>query len=293
MAKKALSEKAKSVLFLIFNLALSILTMVLIFTLSGHAANNDQENTSLFLGLLILSVILYQVYLFIRFANIKDRIRVTTIALIYVVAAIFAFSAKNNLVFFFISSFIVVLAVAVSQILRVFIHNKEKTKPEMVTNILVGLTLLGFAISILVNIDENEALRIVLVPAVLLLFITMKNVIAPSLKFSKVKVFLDIIIKTHTIDVIVCLLAMIITFSFLFPMFEESITSYWDAMWYCFAVITTIGFGDFAASSTVGRILTVFLGIYGIVVVAILTSVIVSYYGTITKKEKDEEKYIE
>ncbi len=80
----------------------------------------------------------------------------------------------------------------------------------------------------------------------------------------------------------------------MFPMVETDITNFWDAMWYCFTVITTIGFGDFAAKSAVGRILTVILGIYGIVVVAILTSVIVNFYTEVSAKDKEKSKeYIE
>ena len=60
-------------------------------------------------------------------------------------------------------------------------------------------------------------------------------------------------------------------------------------MWYCFTVITTIGFGDMVAASRLGRLLTVVLGVYGIVVVAILTSVIVNFYNEISAKEKTEE----
>ena len=291
---KTTIEKVKSIIFFVLNLVLSIITMSLIFTLTGHASNEDASNTSLFLGFVILSVIAYQAFLFIKYPNIKDRIRLIIISLIYTVAAIFAFGAKDNYKLFFLSAFMVVMAVASSQILRVFIHNKEKTKAGILTNVLVGLTLIGLGIAILVNIKEKEALHITMVPGLLLLLISMKNIIMPSLKLSKVQIFVDILIKTHTIDVIICLFAMIITFSFLFPMFEkENITNYWDAMWYCFAVITTIGFGDFYAVTLVGRILTVVLGIYGIVVVAILTSVIVSYYGTISKKEAKEDKYIE
>ena len=72
-------------------------------------------------------------------------------------------------------------------------------------------------------------------------------------------------------------------------MVEPTITSFWDAMWYCFAVITTIGFGDFYATSLIGRVLTVILGIYGIVVVAILTSVVVNFYNEVSSKEKNRE----
>lgn len=291
---KTTIEKAKRIVFFVLNLVLSIITMSLIFTLTGHAANEDVNKTSFFLGAVIISVLAYQAFLFIKYPNVKDRTRLIIISIIYIVSVIFAFLAKNNYKFFFLSAFTVIFAVGTSQILRVFIHNIEKTKTEIFTNVIAGLTLYGLAISMLVNIEEKEALNITIVPGLLLLLISMKNIIMPSLKLTKVKIFADILVKTHTIDVIICLLAMIITFSFLFPMFEgENISNYWDAMWYCFAVITTIGFGDFAATSLVGRVLTVVLGIYGIVVVAILTSVIVSYYGTISKKEAKDDKYIE
>jgi predicted lysophospholipase L1 biosynthesis ABC-type transport system permease subunit len=89
-----------------------------------------------------------------------------------------------------------------------------------------------------------------------------------------------------TFLVLFCLLAFIIAFSFILPAVEPTITNFWDAMWYCFAVITTIGFGDFYATTLIGRVLTVILGIYGIVVVAILTSVVVNFYNEVSSKEK-------
>ena len=60
-------------------------------------------------------------------------------------------------------------------------------------------------------------------------------------------------------------------------------------MWYCFAVITTIGFGDFVAKTLMGRVLTVILGLYGIVVVAIITSVIVNFYNAVADKSQEKE----
>ena len=57
--------------------------------------------------------------------------------------------------------------------------------------------------------------------------------------------------------------------------------------------MTTIGFGDFAATSLIGRILTVFLGIYGLIVVAVITSIIVNFYNeTAGKKDSKELKEI-
>ena len=58
---------------------------------------------------------------------------------------------------------------------------------------------------------------------------------------------------------------------------EPSITSFWDSIWYCFTVVTTIGFGDQYATTVIARILTMILSFYAVFVVAILTAVITNY----------------
>ncbi|MCR5647571.1 MAG: potassium channel family protein, partial [Acholeplasmatales bacterium] len=158
-----------------------------------------------------------------------------------------------------------------------------------ITNVLLGLILVGLVVAVLCNIDKDNSLQITIVDVVLLLFTSLRKLFFPSLKFEKIKLLLDILVKTHTIDALLGLLAFIVAFSFLFPLVEPSITNYWDGMWYCFAIVTTIGFGDFYATSLLGRMLSVILGIYGIVVVAILTSVVVSFYNEISSKEKKRD----
>ena len=59
--------------------------------------------------------------------------------------------------------------------------------------------------------------------------------------------------------------------------------TYADALWYGFAIVTTIGFGDITATTRIGRIISVVLGAYGIIVVALITSIIVAYYGEMKK----------
>ena len=53
--------------------------------------------------------------------------------------------------------------------------------------------------------------------------------------------------------------------------------------------MTTIGFGDMTATSAIGRILTVIMGVYGIIVVALITSIIVNFYGEMKKSRGAEE----
>lgn len=292
MKKMEKIKKNKNTLFLTFNLLLSLLTMSLVLLVITRMLGNDTNNVSLFLGFALVAQALTQGIAFSILKNKKDRLRIVIVGIIYVIAAIFGFFARENYVLFYISTFLTTMAMAVNQLLSI---TKEKTKKGMITNLLLGIVLLGLGAATLFTMKENHSIYIPLVTALLLLFSSIRRILLPSLKYEKVMLLLNILVKTHTFDVLICLLAFIIAFSFMFPMVEENITSFWDAMWYCFTVVTTIGFGDFYATSVVGRILTVVLGIYGIVVVAILTSVIVNFYTEVSAKEKNNKPkdYIE
>lgn len=93
--------------------------------------------------------------------------------------------------------------------------------------------------------------------------------------------------KVHALDVFFGLFVVLMLASFIFPQVEDSITTVGDAWWYSFALITTIGFGDVVATSVTGRILSVIIGFYGIIIVSLLTSSIVVY---ITEENKKNEK---
>ncbi|MBQ9448894.1 MAG: two pore domain potassium channel family protein [Acholeplasmatales bacterium] len=276
--------KKKETIFLVINFALAILTMVLVLIVTERMMKNDNTLVSLFLGLAILSEAVYQVLSFITNHRKIDKIRSILVGCMFVAAGVLAFMSKNYAKLFYYSAFLVVLAMAVNQFLNI---GKEDTKIGTFTNILIGLVLIGLGVSIIINIYEENAKYISLVTVNLLLFSSLKKMVFPSFRIEKVKLLLDIMVKTHVFDVLLCLGAFIIAFSYILPMVEPTINNFYDAAWYCFAVITTIGFGDFAATSAIGRVLTVILGIYGIVVVAIITSVIVNFYNEVSAKEKN------
>jgi hypothetical protein len=113
-----------------------------------------------------------------------------------------------------------------------------------------------------------------------------------SLSFSgmDMKILLKVIRKTYAVDVVSGLILFIAAFSVVLPVLEEDIPTYKDALWYCFAVVTTIGFGDFSTATTLGRVISVILGVYGIVVVALVTSVVVNFYSEVKSLPDDEEE---
>ncbi len=285
MAGKKVNTKFN--IFLILNFAFAIVTMVLVLLVTGRMMGKESGSISLFLGLAILSEVAFQVLAFIMHKKTKDRIRIITVGAIFTASAILAFMSADNYKLYYFSTFVFVFAMATNQFLQI---GKGVDKKGLFTNILLGIVLVALAIAILTDMTEANAKFIALVTVILLLFISLKKLVFPTFRFEKIKLLLDILVKTHTLDVIICLLAFIIAFSFILPIVEESIPTFWDAMWYCFAVITTIGFGDFAATGLIGRILTVILGIYGIVVVAILTSVIVNFYNEVSKEKRDIEQ---
>lgn len=69
---------------------------------------------------------------------------------------------------------------------------------------------------------------------------------------------------------------------------EPSIKSYGQALWYCYAVISTAGFGDIVATAILPRILSVILTVYSVVVIAVVTGVIVNYYTQVMNLKNDE-----
>lgn len=71
---------------------------------------------------------------------------------------------------------------------------------------------------------------------------------------------------------------------------EPEITTYGDALWYCYSVFSTCGFGDEVAVTTIGRILCVALSILTILIVALVTGVIVAFYNDVVSMQYKASK---
>lgn len=87
--------------------------------------------------------------------------------------------------------------------------------------------------------------------------------------------------------IIVGFVLFILVVAYALKLIEPNITTFEDGIWYCFSVVTTIGFGDYYAVTTLGRGLTMVLGIYGLLVVGLIPGILVSYYLEFTKIKAD------
>ena len=74
----------------------------------------------------------------------------------------------------------------------------------------------------------------------------------------------------------------------IFLLVEPGISTYWDALWYCFTVASTVGFGDIVVATRVSRILSMVLSLYSAVTLAIFTGVFVNYFNQLVQlRQKD------
>lgn len=115
-----------------------------------------------------------------------------------------------------------------------------------------------------------------------------KNILFPYHKKLKADVVSNVIKKSLVREILAAQLILIILCSVYFTVVEPDITSYVDSLWYSFTIITTIGLGDVYAVTTLGRILSIILGISGIAVVAVFTSLIVNFYHEMNKKREEK-----
>ena len=76
--------------------------------------------------------------------------------------------------------------------------------------------------------------------------------------------------------------------SFIVLASDPGITKIGDALWYMFVACTSIGFGDLVATTFIGRLVTVLATIYEIVIVAMFSGVVVSYYLEVIHRREQE-----
>lgn len=104
----------------------------------------------------------------------------------------------------------------------------------------------------------------------------------------KTKRLWNILKITKTDKILVGFAIFVLFISYMLMLIEPDMKEYGDALWYSFSVITTIGFGDVTAVTRIGRSLTMLMGLYGILVVALIPGIIVSYYLEFMQKKSDE-----
>ena len=158
---------------------------------------------------------------------------------------------------------------------------KNKWLLMRIANVVMALLYVMVILSGIIVFGTEIAATLFVFFAFIVTFKALGHIIVSSFSQMQFGVLMKVIRKTFAGEILFGLLMLVIACSIALPAWEKEITNFYDGLWYCFAVVTTIGFGDFSAASPVGRILTVLLGIYGIIVVALITSIIINFYNEV------------
>ncbi|MCR4875408.1 MAG: potassium channel family protein [Clostridia bacterium] len=257
--------------------------------------DNDIKGYSIYLGFATLLLGISEVVSFFRYKQKEGKkvyIRLSYIVLDFA-ASICAFSYAASPVLFLLACS---MYLAIPLFKRTASIARKHTKRNITLNVLIGIiNFIFFLVSLgCFAIEGGEEFSAIITGGEMFL-ICLANVATLSLSNFNLDLLKKIIRKTYAGEILFGLLVLIISFAMALMIAEDSITNIWDGLWYCFAIVTTTGFGDFVAVTTLGRILSVILGIYGIIVVSIITSIIVNFYNEVKSlpDEEDEEEMAE
>ena len=95
----------------------------------------------------------------------------------------------------------------------------------------------------------------------------------------KLKLLRRVLKQTGANRLLAGFLAFVLLCALFLRLFEPGVRTYGDALWYCYAVITTVGFGDIVVQTLPARVLSVVLSVYAVLVIAVITGVVVNYYN--------------
>ena len=94
--------------------------------------------------------------------------------------------------------------------------------------------------------------------------------------------------RTHFFETLAVYLLVFFLFAFIIYRHETVFQTYGSALWYCFELVTTIGFGELVAVTKIGKFLSIVLSVYSIGMIAIITSTIVTYHQVKIKSQEND-----
>ena len=91
------------------------------------------------------------------------------------------------------------------------------------------------------------------------------------------KILYRLLKETGAWRILVSYLVFVFFAGFLILVFEPDIHTYGDALWYCYAVISTAGFGDIVVHTLVAKLVSVVVTMYSLLVIAVVTGIYVNF----------------
>lgn len=276
------------IILTIASTALSIAILMLSAFTVINIYNNDYASAPNFMIWIFLCLGLMSVVLFLKNRTKINLIKCLVLIAFDITLGIIVLFAKDNPYLFSLTAGLYCITIVIS---RLFSILQNRTARNIIFNGLIILFAIALGIGLFVSSSQEaeNIQNVILVECVFIAIVSFVEAMSIALAQLKVKVLFKIIVSTFSLEVLLGLLITIVCFSLIFVSIEPNMPTFPEALWYCFAVVTTIGFGDIVAITPIGRVLTVILGLYGLIVVAVITSIVVNFYNETAGKHDQKE----
>ena len=290
MAKRKSFDFFQSGIFKIILMIIAWLLTTVVLTFSVltfvKAKNNQLDSAARLLVGVFISLGITRFVTYLKDRSKTSFLRAIILLTIDIGLGVLVIFAQYNPYIFSMSAGIFALSIILSRVFKLI----EKHSPrDIALNIIIILFAVGTAIGFFHKVETDFISSIILAECLFIAICAFIEASLLSLSELKLNTLVKIMFRTYALEIIFGLLTLIVASSLILMYEEPTMTYFPNALWYCFTVVTTIGFGDFYATTLIGRLVTVVLGIYGIIVVAVITSIIVNFYNETKGKEDKKE----
>ena len=297
MNKKTINPQSDliRVIFVVLASAFSALILSLSVLAIIRLQENDLQSASIFLLLIFISLGFSKLFTVIKKKDRKSLLSFIIFLLLDIALGVIIYFGKDNTYLYSLCGGLFCISIILSRILKIIY---DRSIRNVIINLIIIVLVGLLAVGLFIPVSEDQKYSPIIIICIIAVVYALIDVLAGSFSQMNVKILFKIIIRTYALEVFLGLLTTMVGAAIVFMHYEESIPTFGDGLWYSFAIVTTIGFGDYYATSLIGRLVSVFLGLYGIIVVAVITSIVVNFYNETAgkidnkniKKIKSEEE---
>ena len=260
-------------------------TLVLTFSVLAIIRLQESDLTGASLYLLLIFVVLACSRL-ITFLKERTRLSLVRFLLLFTLdlgLGILIYFGKNEPYIYSLCGGFFCITIIFSRIFKIISNH---TIRSIVFNGIIIVLAALLAFGLFMPEDVSMMYSSVLLLCFIVAISALIEVLSSAASKLNAKTLFKIIIRTFALEIILGLVTVMVASALIVWYYEPEVKSFGDGMWFAFQTVTTIGYGEFRITTAIGRIVSVFIGLYGIVVVAVITSIIVNFYNeTYGKKE--------
>ena len=104
----------------------------------------------------------------------------------------------------------------------------------------------------------------------------------------KLRLLKEVLVRTTADKILIAYVVFVLVSALGILIVEPNIDKYGDALWYCYAVVSTTGFGDVIVVTAFAKIISVLVTVYSTIVIAIVTGVVVNFYTEVAERQRKE-----